>query len=178
MTLWRALLYQEDTLIEVPLVDRSGAIVGITTVDDIDEDLAAGTWRMMKGVHGHRYAWRGENRRTVFLHRLILERIIGRKPERHDQTDHVDGDGLNNLRGNLRLATHAQNMANRKSRHRYLGVSPERNKWRAQITVDRKTRYLGHFPTQEAAALAYNSAAIEAHGEFANLNNVSAGVQP
>lgn len=164
-------------MIEVPLVDRAGAVVAVSIIDDIDGDLAGATWRLWKGAHGHRYARRWEGGRTVCLHRMILERIIGRTPERCDETDHVDGDGLNNSRSNLRLATHAQNMANRRSLRRYLGVSPEGHRWKAQLTTNRQTRYLGLFPTPEAAALAYNTAAIEAHGEFANLNDVPAAVQ-
>jgi hypothetical protein len=87
------------------------------------------------------------------------------------QIDHIDGNGLNNSFGNLRLATGSQNIANQGKRQDntsgYKGVSRHRSKWRAEITVNNSYYYLGLFETPELAHMAYCKAAAELHGEFA-----------
>lgn len=94
--------------------------------------------------------------------------------------DHKNGNGLDNRRSNLRLATNAQNMANsRKPRSatktRLKGVCaprPERGSdyWQAQIKINGKPVKWGRFATEEEAARAYDAKAKEVHGEFAYLN--------
>ena len=105
--------------------------------------------------------------RRVTLHRFILSAPIG------STVDHKDGDGLNCRRGNMRLATHGQNMQNSSVRRgRFKGVSwhKKANKWVAQIMADCKHYYLGLFEREEHAAKAYDMAAKELHGEYAKLN--------
>ena len=87
-------------------------------------------------------------------------------------TDHINGDGLDNRRSNLRPATDTQNQGNRKPTYgkssRYKGVSRVAGgKWRASIMSDYKSRNLGHFRTEIEAALVYDAAAREVFGEFA-----------
>jgi hypothetical protein len=91
--------------------------------------------------------------------------------------DHVDGDGLNNQRSNLRQATHALNMANkhlyRNNKSGFKGVYVNRYKgrpWGARIRVDTRVRRLGNYDTPEEAARAYDQAALATWGEFARLN--------
>ena len=99
--------------------------------------------------------------------------------------DHIDGNGLNNQRSNLRIATRLQNLKNKvvqvgKIHSKYKGVCKQVCKhgdkiyayWTALITSDFKRHYLGTFKTEEEAALAYNKKAVELHGEFANLNKL------
>ena len=87
--------------------------------------------------------------------------------------DHIDGDGLNNTRSNLRAATIAQNGYNRgKQRNNtsgYKGVcwDKSRSKWKSQIVCDGTHQNLGHFDTKEDAAEAYRKAAENLHKEFA-----------
>lgn len=102
----------------------------------------------------------------VLLHRLLLDAPPGAL------VDHVNGDGLDNRRANLRLATNTQNCANRRLPRQYKGVGwdSERGQWRARITIGRRTRSLGRFVDPWDAAQAYNAAALEAWGEFAYLN--------
>ena len=94
--------------------------------------------------------------------------------------DHRDGNGLNNVLSNLRIATHTENMRNRrKSRSGaadYKGVWVERDgRIRACIRMQNRTIHLGAFGSQQAAAIAYDDAARKLFGEFARLNFPSHG---
>lgn len=114
-----------------------------------------------------------EGRKTILLHRLILG-----NPTK--EIDHRDGDGLNNRRSNLRLATRAQNGANTRKTSRptssmFKGVSRENRAGRratghAYIKVVGMRHTLGYFQDEEAAARAYDAAAKVAFGGFARLN--------
>jgi hypothetical protein len=105
--------------------------------------------------------------RHLYMHRLIAG---------FAEVDHRDGDGLNNRRSNLRDATHAQNAGNARKQpgrtSQFKGVCWARRsgKWRASIGVNHRSRYLGEYSEEEAAARAYDVAAREAWGEFARLN--------
>lgn len=105
--------------------------------------------------------------RNVHLHRLVAN-----APEGMD-VDHINGDGLDNRRENLRVCTRTQNQANRRPNRgrRTKGVSRTRyGTWQAYIYVAGRKQHLGTFPTEAEAAQAYNAAAVEAWGDFARLN--------
>jgi hypothetical protein len=110
---------------------------------------------------------RGGTRVTVYMHQLIAGT---------ERVDHIDGDGLNNRRANLRPASQQQNMANsRKNPGKasiYKGVTWDRSRsqWCAKITVNRQTLNLGRFSNEEDAALTYDIAARRAFGEYALTN--------
>ena len=88
-------------------------------------------------------------------------------------TDHINGDGLDNRRSNLRPATVAQNNHNARgwsdSSSRFKGVTWHQRdrKWQAAIKVNGTSRYLGYFISEEDAAAAYAAAALEIQGEYA-----------
>lgn len=90
--------------------------------------------------------------------------------------DHVDGNGLNNQKSNLRFCTSAENNHNRRpvknSSSKYKGVSWDKSakKWRAQIKINDKSFPLGRYSNEIEAAKAYDREAIKHHGEFARLN--------
>jgi hypothetical protein len=83
------------------------------------------------------------------------------------QTDHIDGDGLNNQRHNLRSATDLQNACNQTRKRagcasQFRGVTWHRRaeKWQAQIKIGGHLKYLGSFRDEFAAARAYDAAGI------------------
>ena len=116
--------------------------------------------------------WNDPKRNGIRMHRLIMGVLDDPKAI----IDHIDGDGCNNRKSNLRVCTQMENLWNRKPTEgtlsRYKGVANDKGKWGAKITKDKKTYNLGRFDTEEQAAEAYNKAAIELFGEFAQLNEI------
>jgi hypothetical protein len=104
--------------------------------------------------------------------RLTLHGVIMQPPPGY-VVDHIDGDGLNNRRLNLRLATLAENARNRRldvdSRSGLKGVTWHKKgrKWNARINVGGQIMHLGLFETADAAHAAYMEAANFHFGEFA-----------
>lgn len=149
----------------------------VALIDDQDYDFVNQfKWFARKARNGY-YActWIGPWReiKPLDMHNLVIG-----KPESGQVVDHIDRDGLNNQRSNLRICTRAQNCYNRtpSGKSKYLGVSPvKRNSgiaWRAFIAVNKQNKYLGIFKSEEDAAKAYNDAAIKLHGEYAYLNKL------
>lgn len=108
-------------------------------------------------------------KQTLKMHRVILGAPHGR------EVDHIAGDGLDNRRSNLRLATHQQNACNMR-RHRdnksgFKGVywNTGKQRWDAKICVKGKHHLLGRFVDKEDAIRAYAEGAVKLHGEFARL---------
>ena len=91
--------------------------------------------------------------------------------------DHINGNGLDNRKANLRPATRAQNGWNRcksnvKSRSRYKGLSwdSKDKRWEVRISVNGRRIYIGRFQGQIEAAMAYDRAAKKYHGRYAQVN--------
>lgn len=111
-----------------------------------------------------------KNCKVIYMHRLITNAPKG------VDVDHIDGNGLNNTRENLRFASRTQNMQNerniRKGTSRYKGVwfSKQKSKWIAEIKVNKRKIHLGTFADEEEAAKTYDAAAIQYFGEFAHTN--------
>lgn len=143
-------------------------------VDDVDyEHLSKHKWCVSRGGGGSIYAVRtirvcGKNK-TVRMHRTILRTETGR------YVDHRDGNGLNNTRANLRLATTSQNAWNGKHRRGISGLKgaafhKRTKKWVVQIRANGRRHYLGAFSTPQEAHAAYRAGAIRLHGEFATFH--------
>ncbi len=158
----------------IPLTQGKFAIV-----DDEDyEWLVRWKWYVSK-KSGLLYAVRNgyceitKKRYQIHMHRLILGLVTGDGLF----TDHIDHNGLNNRRDNLRVCTPQQNQYNRlpqkKGASEYKGVTWNRGRWHAEIKFYQKTINLGRFDTEWDAAVAYNNKAIELYGEFAYLNRRS-----
>lgn len=144
----------------------------VTLVDDGDyETLARFKWHAHRQPQGIFYAEREcrvhGRQKTIKMHQVIMQA---------KGIDHWDGDGLNNQRSNLRVATTAQNQANRvrlvtnTSGRRGVSWSRKMMRWRARIGVDGSVRHLGFFDDLDEAARVYDTAARQFFGEFARLN--------
>lgn len=145
----------------------------VALVDDADLCIAIGfQWRAVRAAQQtERFYARATLRgRNLYLHRLILA------APRHLTVDHANGDGLDNRRQNLRLASRSQNNANRTSLSKsgFRGVYFWSGRFEAYIANpergSKKNIRLGSFGTAEEAARAYDQAAVERFGEFARLN--------
>ncbi|WP_397402740.1 HNH endonuclease [Phenylobacterium sp.] len=105
--------------------------------------------------------------RRVWMHREIMGNPSGLR------VDHRHGDTLDNRRSQLRVATVQQNNINRRAPRTsspFRGVRATPTGWQARHRRDGKMRNLGVFATAEAAARAYDAAALADHGEWAVLN--------
>lgn len=163
----------------------------IAQIDDADAGLIAGYCWHAVWVNKRRSVWYAStmrNGKTLYMHRLLMGEPVGK------QVDHKDGDGLNNQRGNLRLATPSQNVRNGRKRTKrgkihsqYKGVSWHTTKktladgtakiygrWRAEIELPGRVRKIKYAKTEEEAARIHDALAKEHFGEFALLNFVEA----
>jgi len=115
-------------------------------IDVTDADLAGRSWHAVPGhcsVGNYTfYAARRKGTRHVTLHRVILERILGRKLREGEECDHIDGDGLNNRRCNLRLVDHRRNMRNSHKRQRATKASERQRQMRLLISGQWTKAYL------------------------------------
>lgn len=146
----------------------------VALVDDEDFALLSQyKWSAAKG-HNNYYAVRGVGRgkKLVKMHRFVL------KPKYGMMVDHIDRNGLNNQRSNLRLSTNSQNQANRSNvrgcANKFKGVYKEKGmkNWRARIESHGKKHNIGYFQNEVDAAKAYNYAAKLLFGNFAYLNPI------
>ena len=154
---------------EIPLSQGKYALI-----DDSDYKLVSKyKWHTHKTKRKHRvvYYARSNNKPMIYMHRLILN-LLSNKLE----GDHRDGNGLNNQRYNIRLATKSQNLASpllvRPHTSKYRGVSWNRKnkKWTAQIGGKYSYKYLGYFHDEKKAAKAYDKEAIILYKDFSKLN--------
>ncbi len=107
---------------------------------------------------------------------IYLHRVVTRCTDKTKVIDHIDHNGLNCQKDNLRICTPSENKRNVRayttSSSVFLGVSFDkiRNKWVAQLTHNNNKILSKRFTTEKEAATAYDAAAKVYHGEFANLN--------
>ena len=130
--------------------------------------LAQFNWQAMAGNNTFYATGRADGKATK-MHRLIMD------PPAHLLVDHIDRNGLNNCRSNLRLCTIAQNSCNaipHGSSSKYKGVcwNKRKKKWIARIRLSGKIYSLGYFTDEITAAKAYDKKAGQLHRQFACLN--------
>jgi len=139
----------------------------VALVDAQDAEwLSCYRWRAIR-IGRTWYAVRADCEQLVYMHRMILgapEGLI---------VDHRDGNGLNNTRANLRLATIRENNINAAKRagcsSKYRGVDwcKSARAWRARVWVGGREKLVGYFATEEEAIAAREKAAQAAYGEYA-----------
>ena len=152
---------------EIPLTRGKVALI-----DDEDLPLVSGLkWQCFVGSDGHHYAVSnrqipGKGVRAIRMHRLIAGTPDGMV------TDHINGDGLDNRRANLRICTEAQNHANRRTNNAsgFRGVFEKRGGFEVHIYVEGRTRYFGRYKTAVEAARVYDAKVTELRGGFALTN--------
>ena len=158
---------------EILLTRGLVALVG----DEDYEELNQYKWSAIK-TRSTCYATRAyhfskNKQKHIYMHRQILgltdPKIL---------TDHINHNGLDNRRENLRPVTNQQNHWNSLPKKGYKGVQNINFRWASSIKHDGKLIHLGVFGTPEEAAKAYNKAAIEYFGEYANLNVITKPYYP
>jgi hypothetical protein len=154
---------------EIPLTQGKVALVN----DEDYTEFGRLKWQTHRGAYTN-YAGRwvrhgpGRKREFIQLHRAIMQAPPG------IDVDHIDGNGLNCQRENMRRATRQQNCINTRIRcdntTGFRGVVLRGDKFDGHIKVGGRKLHLGRFSTATAAALAYDRAALQYHGEYARLN--------
>jgi hypothetical protein len=147
----------------------------VALVDDEDFEYLS-QWKWF--YHNKGYAARNKNtgnrvgRGSYLMHKVIMNTPDGM------ETDHINGDKVDNRKSNLRICSKSENIMNSKIRKDntsgYKGVCWHigHKKYCVSICKDKKIRHVGYYEKISDAVLAYNNAAIELFGEYARLNNV------
>jgi len=139
---------------EIPLTQGKTALI-----DDEDfDEVAKYKWCARKSGntwYAYRDIYSSGKRTAIGMHRAI------NKTPRNFDTDHKNGNGLDNRKCNLRSVTHRQNLQNQKNRKGKSSVFPgvcfRDGKWAAHITIDGSLKFLGHFPSEGIAFHFYRS---------------------
>lgn len=147
-----------------PIILTQGVVA---YVDAADLELVSKyKWRAKRNGRTT-YAISDTGGKRVWLHRIIMGA--------NEPVDHIDNDGLNNRRSNLRFLDNTNNIRrkrpNANGSSKFKGVSSFRGtRWQASIKLNNKSKWLGSFGTEEMAARAYDNAARMHFGEYAHLN--------
>lgn len=138
----------------------------VALVDDVNFDrLASRSWCYDNG-----YAWAKIDKKKQSMHRFLMD-----VPKGMD-VDHINDNGCDNRRCNLRIVTRSQNMANmhnnRGGTSNFKGVTWHKRdqKWCVGITVNKRKIHIGYFALEKEAALAYDISAIKYFGQYAKVN--------
>lgn len=147
----------------------------VAIVDEADLTLVEGRRWCAHLKRRTIYAVCREAGRKIRMHRVILGVPPG------IEVDHINGDGLDNRRCNLRMANRLENTRNRRldadNTTGFKGIrlkpdTPRARPWEARIPINGRRVSLGHFATAEEAARAYDNAALRFFGEFARTNKM------
>jgi hypothetical protein len=152
---------------EIELLGKYG-LGKVALVDDEDFDkVNMYRWRVVKSGE-NLYAYTLSYGNQIAMHRLIME------PSEGMIVDHINRNGLDNTRNNLRICAHSENMRNRRKRKnsesQFIGVSRNRKGWGAEFKYKKKRYWVGTFDTQEEAARARDAKVLEFKDEFMSIN--------
>lgn len=128
-------------------------------------------WHLTGGYVQTTVRGSGKARASYYMHRMLMQ------PPANLVVDHINGDPLDNRRENLRVCTSGQNIRNsarrihRNQASRFKGVQRSGSLWIAAIGFQGAQYNIGSYPTEHAAACAYNECAIALHGPHAQIND-------
>lgn len=149
----------------------------VALVSDVDyERVSAIKWHAVYQPRRNVFYASGylNGKTSISMHRFIMG-VTDRKLD----VDHWNRNTLDNQRENLRVCTNGQNQANspkdpgKSSRFKGVSLHTQTKRWIVILVANKRRISLGGYETEEAAALAWNKAAKEHHGEFALLNELT-----
>lgn len=155
----------------IPLTQEKFAYIDL---EDYERVTNKHSWHAEPSRYGRSwYARTCINYRKILLHRFILE-----IDDPNIKIDHINNNGLDNRKENLRVATSSQNKANMiaiggTSKYKGVSYNKKASAWISEISYQNVKNYLGTYFSEKQAALAYNDAAKVLFGEFALLNDVT-----
>lgn len=155
---------------KIPLTKGKHALVDTEDYDELNKQK----WHCAARAGGKFYAktWNKVSKRPYYI---MMHRLIIKCPPDMD-IDHINNNGLDNRKENLRICTRSQNLANKgkgaNNKSGYKGVHWDKRakKWYAGICFNRKRIFIGYFHNVLNAADAYDEVAIKYHGKFAKTN--------
>lgn len=161
---------------KIPLRYKGNDAAMYALVDDSDfKRLIRYKWSAIKGGKTY-YAVRSEKAGKNKWLKIRMHREILGLLKSANIIDHADGNGCNNQKKNLRVCSFGENQRNSRVRSDnksgYKGVCWKHGRWAASIRNGGSPIHLGYFDTAKEAGIAYNTAAIKYHGEFARLNKI------
>jgi hypothetical protein len=148
----------------------------LALVDDCDHDTltAIGKWCFSNsGYAMHYYVDDAGKRKTLYMHRLVMQRILCDVIPADFQVDHINLNRLDNRRENLRLATRSQNQAHKGRQSNtscYKGVNANRGRWEARIRFQGRRFFLGKYDHAKMAAQVYDAASRHFYQDFSGCN--------
>lgn len=151
----------KDGVAFINIKNKAKDVISYVLVDDEHwHDLSCYTWTM-----NGKYVVSSINKKPWYMHIYLMHKVHGYKPEKGKVVDHINRVPYDNRLSNLRINTCAGNVHNKTKKpnasSRYIGVFKEQNAWKADIKKDGVKYKLGRHETQEDAARAYNSKALE-----------------
>jgi hypothetical protein len=166
--------FPPDT-VDIPVSKTGNKHAGkVVTVSYVDKDLCDNNWYIDAGYATRRHTVNGKQKQ-IRMHRVILERMIGRDIQTGEFPDHIDGNPLNNSRDNLRLVTRAQNNQNSRMRKdntsgcKGVNLNKTTNKWQVVIMANKKSHRLGSYDDYDEACRVANEFRERLHGEYARV---------
>ena len=148
----------------MPLTIRAFRGEEIVVDEDDFESLLGKKWHVYR-LHKRLYAMGDRHGKRIYIHREIMS------PDRGMEVDHINGNGLDNRRANLRIVSHLLNIANSEYTNNstgFRGVVRNHRKFSATTKVNGKSKYLGTYETAEEAHEVYRKFMLERFGEHAH----------
>jgi hypothetical protein len=158
----------EGNIAYVPLTRGYEAVIDAADVPLVSD------WNWFAKADNEKRVYGVRSSRCVLGKAVLMHRIIAQCPDGL-YVDHIDGNGLNNRRSNLRHATNSQNQHNQSvnsvNKSGFKGVSwhKKRGMWQARIRANKKRIWLGNYICVKEAHAAYCEASARLHGEFSRV---------